>query len=124
MGAQATVLFDGDCGFCTWSAGKLQRWVKPPSTIIPWQRADLAALGVSQEQCERALQWVPESGAPVAGGRAVVAILLASPQPWRALGAVLCAPGIRWLVDKGYELTASNRHRLPGSTPACANSPL
>ena len=124
MRAKATVLFDGDCGFCTWSARKLQRWVQPPATIIAWQRADLNALGVSQVACESALQWVPVAGPPVSGGPAVVAILRASAQPWRALGAALSTPGLSHLVERGYRAVAANRHRLPGSTPACATSRL
>lgn len=123
MRAQATVLFDGDCGFCTWSAKKLERWIQPPATIIPWQQADLTALGVSQMACESALQWVPAVGAPVSGGQAVVALLRASAQPWRALGAALSIPGLSHLVDRGYRVVAANRHRLPGSTPACATTP-
>jgi predicted DCC family thiol-disulfide oxidoreductase YuxK len=119
MRAKATVIFDGDCGFCTWCAGKLERWVKPPAIIIPWQHAALDELGVSQTQCESALQWVPREGAPVAGGRAIAALLQASPWPWRVLGASLSLPGLAQLTDRGYEIVAANRHRLPGSTPAC-----
>ena len=123
MRVKAAVVFDGDCGFCTWSAAKLERWVKPPATIIAWQHADLAGLGVTQADCESALQWVPALGTPVFGGRAVAALFLASPQPWRSLGVVFCAPGISWLVDRGYQIIATNRHRLPGAMPACATSP-
>ncbi|MDA9912828.1 DUF393 domain-containing protein [Candidatus Nanopelagicales bacterium] len=113
------LVFDGDCGFCTWSVNIAQRWIRPNTNIVPWQRADLAALGLTAEQCQQAVQWVAETGDIQAGGRAVAALLQHSPAPWPVLGTFASVPGVAQLVDALYRLVAANRYRLPGSTPAC-----
>ncbi len=120
MGAMArTVLvFDGDCGFCTWSAARLADWSRGALVTVPWQRADLPALGLDEAQCATAVQYVDASGTR-AGGRAVAAALRCCRQPWRTLGIVLSSPVLEPLVERAYVLVAANRHRLPGSTPAC-----
>lgn len=41
-----TLVFDGDCGFCTSSARLLER-IGPDAEIVPWQRADLDRLGIT-----------------------------------------------------------------------------
>ena len=55
---ELTFLYDGDCAFCTSCARFAQRWVPTPATIVPWQFADLARLGVTARACEEAVQWV------------------------------------------------------------------
>ena len=117
--SETTLVFDGDCGFCTWSVDMAKKWIRPRARIVPWQRADLAALGLTEEQCQLAVQWVSASGDVRAGGRAVAALLRSSPAPWPVLGALADVPGIAQLVDALYRLIAANRYRLPGSTPAC-----
>ncbi|MGB2968561.1 MAG: DUF393 domain-containing protein [Candidatus Nanopelagicales bacterium] len=116
---RSTLIFDGDCGVCTWSVDQLKRWVNPRAQVVAWQQTDLRALGVTEAECQRAVQFVDESGEHVGGGRAVAAVLKASPPPWPALGFVLDLPGIRRVTDFGYRVIAANRYRLPGSTPAC-----
>jgi predicted DCC family thiol-disulfide oxidoreductase YuxK len=39
--------------------------------------------------------------------------------PWPAAGAVLSAPLVAQAAQAVYRVVASNRHRLPGGTPAC-----
>ncbi len=112
------LLFDGDCGFCTWSAGLLER-IGPEAEIVAWQLTDIAALGVSEEQAMDAVQWVPVNGAVRSGHEAIAAVLGAAGRAWRILGATLLLPGVSWLAAKAYRLVADNRYRLPGSTPAC-----
>ena len=118
-----TLIFDGDCGFCTSAVRQLRRWVKPRATIIEWQRAGLDALGVTAEECNDAVQWVAPGGRHVSGGAAVAAVLKAGRSPWPAVGRGLSAPFIAQLTEKTYQLVARNRYRLPGSTPACALPP-
>jgi predicted DCC family thiol-disulfide oxidoreductase YuxK len=38
---------------------------------------------------------------------------------WRIAGRILLLPGISWMAAHTYRLIATNRHRLPGGTPAC-----
>jgi len=115
---RAVLVFDGDCGFCTWSAARLSRWSRGGLVTVPWQRADLAALGLTVPECAAAVQYVDHAGRRSAG-RAVAAALLQCRQPWRTAGVVMSAPLLAPLVERAYRTVAANRHRLPGSTPAC-----
>ena len=114
------VLFDGDCGFCTWSVRWAHRWVRPRVEFQPWQRADLDALGVTAAACTEALQFVHADGRVQSGGRAVCALLSRGRAPWPLVARCGSAPGMRMLVDSAYRMVAKHRHRLPGATPACA----
>ena len=116
--ARTVLVFDGDCGFCTWSAGLLQRWSTAGLAVVPWQRADLGALGLTADECATAVQCVAPDGT-YSGGLAVARALRGCRQPWRSAGVVLAIPALRPLVEHGYAWVAANRYRLPGSTPAC-----
>ena len=119
MAGVAVLVYDGDCGFCTVSAS----WVDRRSRhlrIVPWQAADLDALGLTAEQCAQAVQLV-RGGAVHSGGPAVAQALRECRQPYRALGSVLDAPPMRPVVSRVYVAVARNRHRLRGSSAACAS---
>lgn len=113
------LIFDGDCGFCSTCVDVSQRWVNRSMQYVPYQRADLAALGVSREQCAAAVMFRTEHGRWCSGSEAVGQLLLASGLVWRPLGALILAPGIRVIAEAVYRVVARYRHRLPGGTPAC-----
>ncbi len=115
----ATLLYDGDCGFCTWVADKAKRWIRPRADVVAYQFADLDSLDLTAAQCADELQWVGADGSHRAAGRAVSGALLAAPQPWPILGAAMDLPGISLLIQRVYSVVARNRYRLPGGTPAC-----
>ncbi len=117
MTPSGTVVFDGDCGFCTRSALRLERMGHGRLTVVPWQRADLATLGLTPEECAQAVQFVGP-GRRAGGAPAIAAALRCCPQPWATLGAVVDARPLRPLAARVYRLVADNRHRLPG-TAAC-----
>lgn len=113
-----TLVFDGDCGFCTRSAD----WVatRSDAAVEPWQRLDLAAHGLTEDEVRTAAYWLdPDGGEPLRGARAVAAALRACGRPWRGVGVLLDLPPLRPLSALGYRVVAANRHRLPGTTPAC-----
>lgn len=114
------LVFDGDCGFCTSSAGLIRRWIRPRCDIQPWQFLDLSALRLSPEDCQEAVQYVAATGEVMSGSRAITAMLRTAPVPWPLVGRVLDLPAIAVVADHAYRWVARNRHRLPGSTPACA----
>ncbi|MEU6621924.1 DUF393 domain-containing protein [Streptomyces litmocidini] len=120
MRSRPVLVYDGDCGFCTTSANFAERRVRPRCDIVPWQFADLDALGVTQERAEYEVLWVTPSGAVDGGAQAVAKALLSAGGAWAPLGAVLLLPGIRRVARGVYRLVAAHRHRLPGGTPACA----
>jgi len=117
------LLYDGDCAFCTSCARLIERRVRPGAEVVPWQFAELDALGVSAEQATAAVQWIALDGGVRSGHEAIAATLKASGPLWQPLGHLLLLPGISWLAAKGYELVAANRYRLPGGTPACRREP-
>lgn len=116
------LIFDGDCAFCTSSVRLLQRWVdrRQRFTVEPWQRVDLSAFDLTEEQCLEALQFVDASGRIHAGHRAVAQALRHSAPGWRPFGVLLTAPGVDWVAARVYAWVAAHRHSLPGGTPACA----
>ena len=120
------LVFDGDCAFCTTSAGVIARWLRRSPTdfaIEPWQHLDLAALGLTAAECDEAVRWVAANGIPDAGHVAIARALRASRWWVRPAGVVLLAPGISRLAARAYTWVSANRHRLPGGTPACSLPP-
>lgn len=113
------LLYDGDCAFCTTCVHFVERRIRPEAEIVAWQFADLTELGVSAEEAAAAVQWVEPDGGVRAGHEAIAAMLAAAGPIWRSAGRLLLLPGISWIAARVYRLVASNRHRLPGGTPAC-----
>ncbi|WP_432012875.1 thiol-disulfide oxidoreductase DCC family protein [Streptomyces cucumeris] len=120
MRTQPVLVFDGDCGFCTSSVHFAERRLRPRCDFVPWQRADLQALGITQERAEYEVLWVTPTGTVYGGARAVAKILLSAGGGWSLLGASLMLPPARWVAQGVYRLIAANRHRMPGGTAACA----
>jgi predicted DCC family thiol-disulfide oxidoreductase YuxK len=115
----ATLVYDGDCGFCTSSVRVLRRLRLRADEVVAYQHADLAALGLTEEQCRSEVQWV-DGGRRAGGHEAFARLLLASALPWRPLGALLLVPPVSWLARRLYTWIADHRGSLPGGTPACA----
>jgi len=105
------VVFDGDCGFCRCSVAWSKRTLRVDVRYEPWQTADLAALGLTSDACRDSVQWV-SNGGRLAGHRAVASLLRGSQQPWRLIGVLLDAPGLRLLARVGYAIVKANRSRL------------
>jgi predicted DCC family thiol-disulfide oxidoreductase YuxK len=114
------LVYDGDCAFCTSSVRFVERRIPTSAEIVPWQFADLAALGTTAERAERELLWVHRSGRVDGGAEAVAALLVNAGGAWKAIGWMISVPPVSWLARIAYRSVAANRHRLPGGTPACA----
>ena len=110
-------LYDGDSGFCTTSAGWLQRHTTSPARVVAWQHADLMSLGLSPSDCVDAVQWV-DDGQRAVGLDALSAYLQSGSRPWRTVGQVLTTPGLRRVALPVHDWLARHRGRLPGGTPA------
>ena len=117
------LVYDGDCGFCTRSAALARRVLPADCAVVPWQGADLAAVGTTAERARREALWVPRTGEVVGGARAVAAALREAGSGWALLGRLLQLPPIGPLADAVYRVVAANRMRLPGGTAACALPP-
>jgi predicted DCC family thiol-disulfide oxidoreductase YuxK len=92
-------------------------------TAVPFQKSSVpASVGLTLEECEAAAWAIAPDGDRYRGAEAVNAVVAA------ALGSTLplllySLPGIRQLLDFIYYLVASNRSRLPGDRPYCAQHP-
>ncbi|MGA9748696.1 MAG: DCC1-like thiol-disulfide oxidoreductase family protein [Nocardioides sp.] len=113
-----TLVFDGDCAFCSTSARWLVRWAPTTASVVPWQRTDLAALGLTADQCTDAVQWV-DGDRHASGAAAIAAHLRSSRVWWRIVGRALGSRAGLVVAEPAYRWVARNRYRLPGGTPAC-----
>lgn len=120
MTAQPTMIFDGDCAFCTACANWLA--ARTRCAMQPWQFTDLGAHQLTIEQVQQRVWLLDTRGTVIAGaGRAIALALRTAPRArWRFVGVILGAPLIRVATELGYRVIARNRYRLPGGTPACA----
>ncbi|MFC0865652.1 thiol-disulfide oxidoreductase DCC family protein [Sphaerimonospora cavernae] len=119
----ATLVFDGDCGFCTTCVRFVERRMRTRARIVAWQFADLARLGTTSERARYELLWI-EGDRTYGGAQAVAELLIDAGPPWSPLGRALRVAPLRWAAHGLYRLVAGNRHRLPGGTPACAARPV
>ncbi len=119
----ALLVYDADCGFCTRMVELAVTRMKVACRAVPWQQADLAALGLTEAEFTEKVWWVEPGGAKLSGHRAVAAALRHGSPGLRPLGSLLDSEPLAPLASVGYDLVARNRHRLPGGTPACRLDP-
>ena len=114
-----TLIFDGDCGFCTTSANFIVKESKPKITAVPYQWSELQEFGLTREQTEKKV-YLHVAGKNYSGHKAVAKLLRMQPNIFqRAVGVVAIIPPFTWVGAGIYWLTAKYRHKLPGGTPAC-----
>lgn len=88
--------------------------------VVPYQATDLAPLGLTRGQAERAAWWVDGDGRLHRGHRALGQALLRCRRPWPLLARiVLLAPPLSLVSALVYALVVRVRGHLPGTTPAC-----
>lgn len=117
MSSRPLLIFDGDCAFCTscenWAAKRIEH------EALPWQFADLEALGLSQAQVQASI-WLFDGDRVASGSDAAAALLRrADAFGWRLVGELMALPGIRHIARPAYRALARHRHQLPGGTAAC-----
>lgn len=117
------MIYDGECGFCTACVDAASRRLQTQVSVVPWQQADLAALGVPVRDAQLALQWLGADGVRLQGHRAVAAWLRDAGGLWRVCGVLLTAPGLNAIAAAAYRLVAANRGRIPGHWEACRAIP-
>ena len=92
-------------------------------TAVPFQKSGTpASVGLTLEECEASAWAIAADGGYYRGAEAVNALVAAT--LGTAVPLVLYyLPGIRQVQDFIYSLIASNRSRLPGDQPYCAQHP-
>lgn len=114
-----TLIFDGDCRFCSSSARVFLHLTKQRIATTPYQLANLEALGTNLSACEQAVQYW-DGARSYSGHLAIAQALIDSKTSWRSIGQLLKLPLISPLAALAYNWVAKNRHKLPGGTPACS----
>ena len=118
--AAPTLVYDGDCGFCTTSARWIERRLPDAVEVVPWQFLDdLPAAGLTRADVTTAAWWIAPDGTRLGGHLAIGAALRATGGMWSLAGSAILAPPLRWFGGPVYALVARYRHRLPGGTAAC-----
>jgi predicted DCC family thiol-disulfide oxidoreductase YuxK len=118
-GNPPVLVFDGDCGFCTSVALHFERRSRTPVQAVPWQRAELASLGLTPAMTAEQVYLVSD-GSLFAGAECFAELMKIQDDPFhRVVASLMRAPGLRRAFAWGYRVVARNRHRLPGGTPAC-----
>lgn len=110
------LLFDGDCGICTYSAEICERMDKREQFIIrPYQsfgEAELARYGISYADCDRKLQVITRRSRVYAGAFGVNYFLWRQ-FPWTLLVVLIYALPVLLLFEViGYALVARYRRQL------------
>ena len=114
------LLFDGDCGFCTWTAEWARRRLPERVEVKPWQFVeDLSGYGLAEADVARFAYWIDADGRAHRGHLAVAETWRAIGGGWGVLGTLISMPPYSWVAAGVYAIVSRIRHRLPGSTPAC-----
>jgi len=118
--AQHTLIYDGDCAFCTLWVNRLEKVlpVFPPTRTS--QSISLDDFALSADDVAR-YAWYITPTHQYAGHLAASALLRAQPRRGlRFLGWLIATPPLSYLAAGGYALVAKFRGKLPGGTATCA----
>jgi predicted DCC family thiol-disulfide oxidoreductase YuxK len=119
----ATLIFDGDCGFCTTTANWIVEHSRVEVTAKPYQWADLEPLGLTRDEAAAKVQLVID-GRIYSGHKCFAKLLLMQRNPmFRLGGRIVISKAMNGISSRAYDWVAKNRHRLPGGTPACKLPP-
>jgi predicted DCC family thiol-disulfide oxidoreductase YuxK len=116
LSKRAYMLFDGDCGICTWFADFAMRTDKQRLFYIePYQQfseTELVPFGITHSHCARRMQVISPRGKVYSGAFALNYFFFHY-FPW-SLAVLLCylVPVLLLFEVLGYALIARSRHRL------------
>ena len=116
LGQRGYVLFDGDCGICSWSAERMTKIDRRKLFVVqPYQNSpepELIKFGITYEQCDKKLHVIARNG-KVYRGAFGVNYFLWQYFPWSLLvGLIYALPPLLLCELMGYAWVARNRHRL------------
>lgn len=106
------MLYDGECGFCSWSVQQALRLARGQLAAEPLQAPGvLARYGIPQKAAMLSLHVVTPDGKLHRGGAAIRMVLRELAWLWPA-DYLWYLPGFAWLMDRAYDAAARHRHRL------------
>jgi len=114
VSTRATLIYDGECGFCQGAVA----WIQPRSgpedfEFLPCQDPERARRfpTMSREACMTAMQLVLPDGRVLPGEQAIPEILKRL-RGWRLLAALFRLPGTGFLARRVYAWVARNRYTI------------
>lgn len=117
--AEGLLIYDGDCGFCTATAGWIERRLPDGAQVSPWQALNIADFDLTEDDVSTAAYWVDPGGRAHRGEDGIALSLVAAGGFWGLLGRLMRKSPFRQMARVLYPIIARNRHRLPGSTNSC-----
>lgn len=111
-----TMLFDGDCGICSWASDRASsidgqgRWSVVPYQL--WSDTELQPWGLDQVACGRYLRVLMPDGSVHSGIYGIMRFMLDHPQTAALAVGVYLFPPLLWLAGVAYELVARNRREV------------
>ncbi|KAB1652495.1 DUF393 domain-containing protein [Pseudoclavibacter chungangensis] len=118
------LVYDGDCGFCSWSVERAREVLPALPEVRDGRRTAIDDLYLDPLDVDEAVWVVREENGVLRqyrGADAVFEVLRRQPAfVWRFIGNLATVPGIAGSTRVAYEIVKRNRHRLPGGTTSCA----
>jgi predicted DCC family thiol-disulfide oxidoreductase YuxK len=115
-----TLVYDGDCAFCSSCARFVKRWIPTGAAVEAWQLIDVESVGLTVPECDAAVQWVTSPTHHTSGPMAIADLLSASRPWWRVVGRLLGSHPVSQVAWPVYNWASRHRDRLPGGTATCA----
>jgi predicted DCC family thiol-disulfide oxidoreductase YuxK len=119
MSSNITLIFDGDCGFCTSAANQIVKLSKTKIVAVPWQFSDLSKYSLTKNQVADQV-YLAVDDENFGGHEAFAMVFRVQPNAFlQFMGKTMMSRYLRWFSMPTYRLVARYRHKLPGGTPAC-----
>ncbi|MDX2592816.1 DCC1-like thiol-disulfide oxidoreductase family protein [Streptomyces sp. WI03-4A] len=116
--------YDGDCGFCQAAINRIRMIAAPTLEAVPWQFLPAESTAPHVERLDREVLLLRDSTVVAGGADALTRFLNSSPsRAYRTVAAIIALPAMRTCARAVYRCVSRNRHRMPGSTAACAVPP-
>ena len=111
MDGRVTLVYDGECEFCTRRAWWVERRDRRARiSVRPNQEAGLIErLGLTREEVDRAAWAVEAGGRRFEGAAAINRVLRELGGGWALVGALYLVPPVQWVEDRYYGLVARRR---------------
>lgn len=115
-----SIIYDGNCRFCTAGAARLARSFRGNVDLVDYQQPSALARfpSVTFEACERAMHLVDPRGRVYRGAEAVARAIAERGVLWK-WALIYSVPGVRQLAEWMYALVARNRYRIAGRSDPC-----
>lgn len=121
--SDTVIVYDGDCAFCELWVGRMKRWLPVTPKTVTSQLIDLDGVGLTDDDVSN-YAWLITPTKHIAGGSILAELLVHQPRfGLRLAGHILKLWPLDAIANAVYRVVARNRHRLPGSTPACESDP-